>query len=1487
METVGRRINCIPHYTRTYSKSWRACETGRTQITLSCRPPLARGAVGDIFEGFRHMDQYTGSQCSFYEYPGSHSEDVSNNDTTCRPTFVNPMRLNQATITINDCAKFIAMLTTETKQNYSSEIVSKIVYTQQPLSRGIRWAAVENCSPVATDKWKKNCITEDYGGEDCPMHYYVCAVNLAGAEERWDGDGDWQRSVFLSATGVVEVERNFISPIAFSEPEIQIHQNIVFLRKEENPEMITASSMTYNSNNRSFGKDCGLTLGPVNLKANQAIMTEFASKLPEPRTCHLMASKLPSPHTRSGRIFAFISSSNTKRMKFQIAFVPVRCYVNLRSQAVERMEEHLSGSLKITPIISLSRSVASCSKFSTRLLKVNCLLYTPTNLRGILGSQLLADYFKPPEREYAMVGRYSPRSNYLVAGRARRPEIALSCKIIRKTAENMLSQIYNWAESTKKNSRTQGSSTPYMDRFATSQYSSSTTNGFVVPYTVQKWISNTSSRSEASHLIQGSYCTVELDTYQMDRIGGMDLPFTERHTLNTADREDTLLHDSYVTLSNDRFLCKNLLTNQREPFKSLALPITYEQRNEIRSAPTSIKSQDQVYLRPSPPTLQGNKLCRSKSRVRSQQNGKQSEAVQSEGWHFRDQGKLKEHPKHHSHELLCNPTDMLLSTEDEVSESRSERRSKHCVPAEREKDGNSTEQVQRFGDSSDVCSKTVSLYNEGQDESEKRALRRETKWSAADSRARKKLTHDSKGRESHFKKANRRPSTSRSSSCSDASSPSFRKPRKKDRGERSQSYTRRSVKSLLRQYERLTKQLVQTNKSIVEACGRKKLRFGQVMNEYLSSTSESSTSTTQKNSPEKEVTNPTKAILKRLDKLCSTVLDVSRKNNRTAEPAVLTETPWEATKQADQLKSLFARPTLNPNLLSAGNEMQTPLDSSQSIPFGKYQLPQSQHQLQGYGNQPPGYQVAAGIMPPNDLYENQWVEPEKIVPVRNGIPAQRYHSTIPWSHRATELPLPDDTSQDDTDSHRRAKSRKRLKKKFREKSRSRRAAYSPQEDFPSECKAHVNGHQHPCASYYGSQLPVFPNNAIHTGCCLFGHHVNPVHIHSQQNMHRIQSVGSPPPCHAHHLKCTGHLQVVQMPSSSSISSRTASYSAPSYSIPHPEPCKHAYQPNLSSHAHAVSQRTTSSCCVGLQSKMLERPPNLSAQAPRTSFNRHIEPGVHVKPTSEQRSLFSGEASIPHSTYYQQPSGSYGQLINGYWDGTSSVNTAGAPTAQQSYSISESSQLPAGFCGSGLPRSPILQNTQSGKTDDKFVHQELPVSSSQLTGNVHGSVPKILQQQDRQSHLFPKQPGEPNTIMSFDGVDEKGLPEKGNDLEQAQKQSLSTNETLPIRDRVDDRTLENIRINDYENGSLGHPRTHIINQNTSHVMSSHASDQQISPPLMRSVIAMRANLASDPTTPEDWQQVEARFDKLQREKTRIEGRLCRTPLNGRENAEKVG
>ncbi|KAG5449196.1 hypothetical protein CSKR_104704 [Clonorchis sinensis] len=958
----------------------------------------------------------------------------------------------------------------------------------------------------------------------------------------------------------------------------------------------------------------------------------------------------------------------------------------------------------------------------------------------------------------------------------------------------------------------------------------------------------------------------------------------ERHTLSTADREDTLVHDSYVTLSNDRFFCKNLLTNQREPFKSLALPITYEQRNDIRSAPTSIKSQDPVYLRPSPPTLQENKLSRSKPRVRSQQHGKQSEAVQSQDWHFRDQGRLKEYPYHHSHELPCNSSDILLNTEDEVSESRCERHSKHWVPAEGEREGNSIEQVQRFGDSSDMCSKTGSLYNERPYESEKQASCRETKWSAADSRARKKQTHDSKGRDLHFKKANRRPTTSRSSSCSDSSSPSFRKPRKQDKGERSQSYTRRSVKSLLRQYERLTKQLVQTNKSIVEACGRKKLRFGQVMNEYLSSTSEGSTSTTPKHSPGREVINPTKAILKRLNKLCSTVLDVSRKNSRTAEPAVLTETPnvpWEATKQADQLKSLFARPTLNPNLLSAGNEMQTPLDSTQSIAFGKYQLPQSQHQSQGYGNQPPGYQVAAGMMAPNDLHENQWVGPTQKVPVGNGLPTQRYHSTVPWSHRTTKLSLPDDTSEDETDSHKRSKSRKRLKKKSRQKSRSRREAYSRQDDFLSECKAHFNGHQHPWASYHGCQLPVYPNSARHTGCCHFGHYVNPVHTHSQQNIHRMQSVGCQPPCHTHHLKCTGYPQVVQLPSSS-ISSTTASYSVPSHSVSHPEPCKHAYQPNLSSHVHAVNQCTTGSCCVGLQSKALETPPNLSAQAPQTSCYQHIDPGVHVKPTSEQRRLFSGGASVPHSTYYQQPSGSSDQFINSYWDGASN---AGALTAQQSYSMSESSQLQAGFCGNGLPRSPILQNTQSGKSDDKFAHQELPVSSNQLIGNIDRSVSKILQQQDRQSHLFPKQPGGPNTIMSFDGVDEKGLVEKGNDLGQAQKQGLSTNETLVTPARVDGRTLENIRINDHEKGSLEQSRTHIINQNTSHVKSSRASDQQSSPPLMRSVIAMRANLASDPTTPEDWQQVEARFDKLQREKTRIEGRLCRTPQNGRENAEK--
>ncbi|KER21968.1 hypothetical protein T265_09837 [Opisthorchis viverrini] len=1286
----------------------------------------------------------------------------------------------------------------------------------------------------------------------------------------------------------------FLSPITFSEPEIQILHIIVSLRKEKNLKMIAAGLITYNSNNYSFEEHRNLTLGPINLKANQAIMTEFASKLSEPKTCHLMASKLPSPYTRSGRIFAFISSSKIKRMKFQVAFVPVRCYLNLWSQTVEKMKERLSGSLKITPIISLSKSVASCSKLPASITNMRCLIYTPTNLRRIPGSQFLADYFKPPEREHAMIGRYSLKSNYLVTERAQKLEIALSCKITRKTAGTVPSQIHSWTEILKKNCKTQGSSTPYTDKFAVAHYSCSTTNGFVMPYAVQKWIPNTSSRPKTSHLIQGSYCTVELDTYKMDRISAMDPPSPERHTLSTADREDTLVHDAYVTLSNDRLFGNNLLTNQREPFKSLALPITYEQRNEIRSAPTSTIPQDQIYLRPSPPTLQGNKLCRSRPRVKSQQHGKQSvvahfsETVQSQDWHFTDQGRLKEYPNHHLHEVPCNSSDILLNTEDEVSESRCERRSKHWVPAEREKEGNSIEQVQRFGDSSDMCSKAVSSYNEGPYETEKQAICRETKWSTAESRARKKLTHDSKGRDSHFKKANRMSSTSRSSSRSDSSAPSFRKPRKKEKGERRHSYTRRSVKSLLRQYERLTKQLVQTNKSIVEACGRKKIRFGQAMDEYLSSTSESSTSTTQNKSPGK-VINPTKAILKRLDKLCSTVLDVSSKNNRTAEPAVLTETPnvlREATKQADQLKSLFARPTLNPNLLSAGNEMQTSLDSTQSIPFGTYQLPQSQHQLQGYGNQPTGYQVAAVMMPPNDLYENHWLGPAKKVPLGNGPPAQRYHSTVPWSHRATELPLPDDTSQDDTDSHRRSKSRKRLKKKFRQKSRSRRAAHSRQDDFISECKAHVDGHQHHWASYCGSQLLVHPNNARHTGCCHFGHHVNPVHTHSQQNMHRIQSVGFPPPYHTHHLKCAGHPQVVQLPSSSSLSSKTASYSVPSYSVSHSEPCKHGYQSNLSSHVHAVSQCPTSSCCVGSQSKMLERPPNLSAQAPQTSCYQHVDSGIYVKPMSEQRRLFPGEENVSHSTYYQKPSGSSDQCISGYLDGRSKVNTAGAPTAQQSYSMSESSQLPAGFFGSGLPRSPILQNTKSGKTDDKLVHQESPVSSNHPIGNIDGSVSKILQQQDCQNHLFSRQPGGPNTMMSFDGVDEKGLLDNGNDLGQAQMQGLSTNERLVIPARVDDgRALENIRINDHEKGSIGQPRTHIVNQNTSHVMSSHAIDQQGSPQLMRSVIAMRANLASDPTTTEDWQQVEARFDKLQREKISIEGRLCRTPQNGRENAEK--
>ncbi|KAF7232227.1 hypothetical protein EG68_11839 [Paragonimus skrjabini miyazakii] len=57
------------------------------------------------------------------------------------------------------------------------------------------------------------------------------------------------------------------------------------------------------------------------------------------------------------------------------------------------------------------------------------------------------------------------------------------------------------------------------------------------------------------------------------------------------------------------------------------------------------------------------------------------------------------------------------------------------------------------------------------------------------------------------------------------------------------------------------------------------------------------------------------------------------------------------------------------------------------------------------------------------------------------------------------------------------------------------------------------------------------------------------------------------------------------------------------------------------------------------------------------------------------------------------------------------------------------------------------------------------------------------------------------------------------------------------------------------------------------------ESQISPAPFRSVIARRANLLAEPSTPEDWKKVEQRFDQLQREKTMLESKLCRLPPRG--------
>ncbi|KAF5400821.1 hypothetical protein PHET_05148 [Paragonimus heterotremus] len=122
-------------------------------------------------------------------------------------------------------------------------------------------------------------------------------------------------------------------------------------------------------------------------------------------------------------------------------------------------------------------------------------------------------------------------------------------------------------------------------------------------------------------------------------------------------------------------------------------------------------------------------------------------------------------------------------------------------------------------------------------------------------------------------------------------------------------------------------------------------------------------------------------------------------------------------------------------------------------------------------------------------------------------------------------------------------------------------------------------------------------------------------------------------------------------------------------------------------------------------------------------------------------------------------------------------------------------------------------------------------------------------------------------------------------------TLNPNEVLSIPATRKDGVLDNVRIhiprqiipekdhptdssvsNTMMTGTLSSQTHHHQHQQQQQL----PKEPQISPAPFRSVIARRANLLAEPSTPEEWKKVEQRFDQLQREKTMLESKLCRLP-----------
>ncbi|KAF8565918.1 hypothetical protein P879_08190, partial [Paragonimus westermani] len=121
-------------------------------------------------------------------------------------------------------------------------------------------------------------------------------------------------------------------------------------------------------------------------------------------------------------------------------------------------------------------------------------------------------------------------------------------------------------------------------------------------------------------------------------------------------------------------------------------------------------------------------------------------------------------------------------------------------------------------------------------------------------------------------------------------------------------------------------------------------------------------------------------------------------------------------------------------------------------------------------------------------------------------------------------------------------------------------------------------------------------------------------------------------------------------------------------------------------------------------------------------------------------------------------------------------------------------------------------------------------------------------------------------------------------------TLNPNEVLSIPATHKDGVLDHVRIHiprqiipekdhQADSGVSNTKKTGTLSPQAHEQQQQQQHQSQISPAPFRSVIARRANLPAEPSTPEEWKKVEQRFDQLQQEKTMLESKLCRLPPRG--------